>query len=202
MLKYTIKKIFGKIHDVDCILLCEGGLYEMGSLKSVNFEDVFKDYYESMLSFIVKQVNNIDDAQDLNQEIWMKIYKSLSKYDPRKSQIKTWIYKIANNHIINFWKGSYLKSKSVYELDVSRLKSQEDILEEVIKDEDVRHILYLMKLTLSGKHVRVMNLYFFSSLSLNEISVVMKLKKKTVSNIVSRSISLIRKRLEEEYEKL
>lgn len=164
------------------------------------FDDVLEEYYRYILKFVAKQVTNIEDAKDLTQEIFIKAYNNYSKFDSKRASVKTWLFAIANNHIINFWKSSYFNKRSTFEFDFEQLQSSDDVLESIIQEEDVKIILTLMKKTLNKRNFRIMNLYFFSELSTLEISEILTMNQKTVSNVISLSIKKIKEKLEDEIE--
>lgn len=161
------------------------------------FDNVLEDYYKYIFKFVVKQVNNVEDAKDLTQEIFIKAYNNFGKYNSKKAAVKTWLFAIANNHIINYWKSSYIKTKSFIELNTNLISSDADILESIIQDEDLKIIYFTMNKLLSSRNIKIMNLYFFSNLKPVEIADVLNMKSKTVSNVISLSISKIREELED-----
>lgn len=162
------------------------------------FDEVLEEYYRYILKFVVKQVTNIEDAKDLTQEIFIKAYNNYSKFDIEKASVKTWLFAIANNHIINYWRSSYFNKRSTFEYDFDQLQGSDDVLETIIQEEDVKVILTLMKKTLNKRNFRIMNLYFFSELSTAEISEILNMNQKTVSNVISLSIKKIKEKLEDE----
>lgn len=163
------------------------------------FDEVLEEYYRYILKFVAKQVTNIENAKDLTQEIFMKAYNNYSKYDIKRASVKTWLFAIANNQIINYWKSSYFNKRSIFEFDFDKLQgSDDDVLEAIIQEEDVRVILILMKKSLNKRNFRIMNLYFFSELSTKEISEILEMNQKTVSNVISLSIKKIKEKLEDE----
>jgi RNA polymerase sigma-70 factor (ECF subfamily) len=161
------------------------------------FDDVLEKYYGYIFKFVVKQSNNIEDAKDLTQEIFIKAYNNFGKYDSKKASVKTWLFAIANNHIINYWKSSYIRNKSQMEIDIEMISSDIDILESIIQDEDIKLISFVMDKKLSKRNIKIMNLYFFSNLKPKEIAEVLNIKSKTVSNVVSLSIRIIKEELED-----
>jgi RNA polymerase sigma factor (sigma-70 family) len=50
------------------------------------------------------------DAEDITQEILIKMVTKLSSYDSTKASFRTWLYRIAKNHVINMQKAGYEKS--------------------------------------------------------------------------------------------
>jgi len=161
------------------------------------FDVVLEDYYKFVLKFVAKQVNNIEDAKDLTQDIFVKAYNNYQRYNPIKASVKTWLFTIANNHIINFWKSAYFNKKSTIELDINQVQGNEDILERVIQEEDVKLILSLMSSLLNKRNTKIMNLYFFSEMSPKEIAQILQMNQKTVSNVISLSIKKIKEKLED-----
>ncbi len=57
-----------------------------------------------IFNIAIRMVFNPHDAEDITQEILIKIITKLGSYDPGKSQFRTWLYRIAVNHILNMKK--------------------------------------------------------------------------------------------------
>lgn len=55
----------------------------------------------------LKMLNNVADAEDVTQEILIKIVTQLAKYDRTKAQFRTWLYRITFNHVLNMKKNQY-----------------------------------------------------------------------------------------------
>ena len=52
----------------------------------------------------LKMTKNVDDAQDLTQEVFIKALTALSNFKGH-SKFRTWLYRIAVNHFLNAKKG-------------------------------------------------------------------------------------------------
>src|SRR3954467_11934759 len=65
-----------------------------------SFEELVKRYQRPISAYVYRMVGDYDAALDLTQEIFIKIYGSLSKYRP-EFKFSTWIYKIAHNAAID-----------------------------------------------------------------------------------------------------
>lgn len=68
----------------------------------------FKTFYEGFLKRVYKFVlfrvgGNRSLAEDLTQDIFLKAFEAYDRYDPAKSK-SAWIYTIARNHLINYYK--------------------------------------------------------------------------------------------------
>src|SRR5256714_14312109 len=64
------------------------------------FEELVRRYQRPIAAYVYRMVGNYDAALDLTQEVFIKVYNSLSRY---RSEYKfsTWIYKIAHNAAID-----------------------------------------------------------------------------------------------------
>jgi RNA polymerase sigma-70 factor (ECF subfamily) len=64
------------------------------------FEELVRRYQRPISAYVYRMVGDYEVALDLTQEIFIKIYGSLSRYRP-EFKFSTWIYKIAHNAAID-----------------------------------------------------------------------------------------------------
>nr|MDQ2936592.1 sigma-70 family RNA polymerase sigma factor [Acidobacteriota bacterium] len=60
------------------------------------FEELVRRYQRPISAYVYRMVGDYEAALDLTQEIFIKIYGSLSRYRP-EFKFSTWIYRIAHN---------------------------------------------------------------------------------------------------------
>ena len=60
------------------------------------FETLVKRWEKRMLTYCYRRVNDITLAEDLRQEVFLRIYRSANTYQPT-AKFSTWIYRIARN---------------------------------------------------------------------------------------------------------
>jgi RNA polymerase sigma-70 factor (ECF subfamily) len=65
------------------------------------FEKLFDKHKTKLLNFVYRFVGNQTDAEDITQEVFLRVYNSKNGYTP-KSKFSTWIYKIAKNLCIDY----------------------------------------------------------------------------------------------------
>jgi len=63
-----------------------------------SFEEIYEAYGERILNLAFRFTRNEETARDLTQDIFIKVYQNLESFEQR-SQIYTWIHRIAINHI-------------------------------------------------------------------------------------------------------
>lgn len=64
------------------------------------FSELVNRYKNLVYSVILRMNNNRDEADDMAQEVFLKIYKNLDKYYP-EFKFSTWTIRIATNHVID-----------------------------------------------------------------------------------------------------
>ncbi len=65
-----------------------------GDMRS--FESLVNDYKDKVLRICYSYTNDLEDAEDISQEVFIEVYKSIKKFRGQSS-IGTWIFKIASN---------------------------------------------------------------------------------------------------------
>jgi len=65
-----------------------------GNIKA--FEELFDRYKKRILNFVYKLVGNRETAEEVTQETFIKVFKNLDIYDPKK-KFTSWLYTIARN---------------------------------------------------------------------------------------------------------
>jgi RNA polymerase sigma-70 factor (ECF subfamily) len=64
------------------------------------FEELVRRYQRPISAYVYRMVGDYDSALDLTQEVFIKVYGSLSRYRP-EFKFSTWIYKIAHNAAVD-----------------------------------------------------------------------------------------------------
>lgn len=73
--------------------------YLKGDEKSL--EVLIKKYLKSIYSFVYRYIGEADEAEDITQEVFVKVWRNIKKFDKQKI-FKTWIFSIAKNASIDF----------------------------------------------------------------------------------------------------
>ena len=82
-------------YDEDARLMIE---FQKGDKRS--FETLFKKYSGSLINFIYRFTGNRHKAEELAQDVLLKVYMARKTYSP-KAKFSTWIYRIATNTCLN-----------------------------------------------------------------------------------------------------
>ena len=80
--------------DWELIQACLNGQQEL-------FEELVARYKNLVYSIILRKTNDSEEANDLAQDVFLKVYKNLGSYST-EFKFSTWIMRITTNHIIDF----------------------------------------------------------------------------------------------------
>ena len=68
------------------------------------FEVLVERYQHRLLGVLVHLVGRVEEAEDLTQEVFLRIYRARKGYRPR-AKFSTWLFTIANNLALNHLRG-------------------------------------------------------------------------------------------------
>ena len=68
------------------------------------WEEIVQNYHRRIYNICYRFAGSADDAQDLTQEVFIKIYRTLSSYDTNKGAFATWITTITRNLLVDHFR--------------------------------------------------------------------------------------------------
>lgn len=80
------------------------------------FADLVSRYQGRLINYLHRMLRNQEDAHDLAQEVFVKIYGALDRFDP-KYRFSTWLFRVAQNAAIDTIRKRRLKLVSIHRDD-------------------------------------------------------------------------------------
>ncbi|MBN1869102.1 MAG: sigma-70 family RNA polymerase sigma factor [Candidatus Omnitrophica bacterium] len=151
-------------------------------------------YFPRLLNFIYRYVSDRETAEDLTQEVFIRVYKSGPHYRPQ-SKFQTWLFTIARNLSLNELRRNKHKAVSLdeaYSTEKGKIKPQWEDPNSVSPDEDMlrREKAAAVKAAIDSlpesQRVAVL-LRRYEQFSYEEIAQTMKLSSKAVKSLLSRA---------------
>lgn len=93
-------------------------------------ESLIQRYLPLVYGFILHSIGDVAQAEDLTQEVFLKAWRGMKRFDPDKS-FKTWIFTIARRTLIDF----YRKKKIATVSAIDGENGQEDIFDSLASSE-------------------------------------------------------------------
>jgi len=140
--------------------------------KEKAYRVLIKLYKERLYWHIRKIVISHEDADDVLQNTFIKVYRNLDKFN-QKSKLFSWIYRIATNESITFLN----KRAKERNIDISEMQEQlASTLESDVyfSGDEIQLILQKAIATLPQKQQLVFNMKYFEELKYNEISEILE----------------------------
>lgn len=156
--------------------------------------------YEDKLRRYVRRISGVssESVEDIVQELFMKVYINLNSYDPNKS-FSSWIYRIAHNETINYWRKNKRKSEMVVSLEsdsaLGNISDGRDTGEEVYGKINGGVVLSALE-DLDEKYRNAVMMKYAEEASYREISEKLDIPIGTVGTLISRGKKMLREHLE------
>lgn len=139
---------------------------------SYGFNLLVRAYQQRVYWHVRKMVIDHDDADDLTQEVFIKVHKHIGSFR-EDSQLFTWIYRIATNECLTFLNKKrrrfFLPLEDVGKELSAKLDTSSDI-----SGEDIQIKLQKVLLKLPDKQRLVFNMKYFDELSYEDMSAITK----------------------------
>ncbi|MBB4825958.1 RNA polymerase sigma-70 factor (ECF subfamily) [Sporosarcina luteola] len=143
---------------------------------------------------IYTYVQDIQKTEDIVQDVFIKFYNSLHRFDGR-STLKTYLYRIAVNESLNYLRSWHHRKIEVREL-IETVKKRFSAEEEFFKQEQKETLQQLIQI-MPTKYREVLWLYYYNDLSVAEIAIILKCAPNTVKTRLARGRKLAKLSIEE-----
>ena len=155
----------------------------------MNYPDlttIYSEYHDKVMAYIYARLRSKADAEDLCQDVFVKVHAKLEGYDPAKASISTWIFSITRNSVIDF----YRKSHPVAEMDES-LPEDGAIDDGMLNEETLKELAAaLEKLPMELRQIIVLR--YYDSIPLTEIGKKLNLSYGAIKLRHAKALQMIR----------
>jgi RNA polymerase sigma-70 factor, ECF subfamily len=163
-------------------------------IEDIDSFSILIDRYEQRLTRYIKRLFflNEQDVEDVLQNVFIKAYINIHSFSGNY-KFSSWIYRIAHNETINFYKKLKNKSSShLADLDIDS-KALQNIIHEDLNPED-GYIDQIFSLDISkilnsmdGKYKDILILRFLEEMDYIEIADVLRISVGSVGSLINRA---------------
>jgi RNA polymerase sigma-70 factor, ECF subfamily len=158
------------------------------------FGQIYDEYAARIFRFMLAQVREPSDAEDLTSQVFLKVVRSLGRYEERGVPFGAWLFRIARTTLID----SGRRTRPTVPLDrmphQPRAEDQGDALARAADVIDIRAALDL----LSPDQRDVILLRFFAGLSVREVGLLLGKRQGNVAVLQHRALVRLRRSLADE----
>lgn len=173
-------------------------LIEMSIKKDQNsYKELVSRYLRPISVFIKGYIKDNDKIEDIIQDIFLKVWKNLSKFKPN-NKFKPWLYKIARNTILDQLKKKDTLAFSLINEDdtnfdkIDNLIYEEPNIEDILDNSELLKQLKINIEKINPEYRTVLILHYEEELTFEEIGLIMDRPMNTVKSWHRRAINELR----------
>lgn len=164
-------------------------------LKTLNvsnsyFEEIINRYQNLVFYVINKMTIDKDEVADISQDIFIKMYKNLDKYDPTY-KFSTWVIKISTNHIIDIRRKKKLQLVELDNLFFDASKNEYSAENEYLAKEEIDSLRINID-SLPEQYREPLQLFVYQGLSYQEISNTLDVPITKIKNRIFKARKLLK----------
>ncbi len=162
---------------------------------AASFGKLYDLYAPSIYRYILSRTGNIQDAQDITSQTFLKVLEKLSSYHHR-GYFSAWLFSIARSRYIDHFR---MRNQEEKLIATKNLESQFDILSIVIDRERLVNLDHILAL-LSDEELDLLRLRIVAELTFSEMAEILRKTEDATKKKYYRLLARLQSQLEEENE--
>ncbi|MEX2373824.1 MAG: sigma-70 family RNA polymerase sigma factor [Dehalococcoidia bacterium] len=154
---------------------------------------LYDRFQPEILRYLVIRVRNPDAAEDLAQQVFLKAWQAIPRYEHRGAPFRAWLYRMAHNQMVDFFR----TRRPTTDLEGIELPEPAEAEARVLAAE-LHGVLQGALERLSEDHREVLVLRFLMEKSAREIGEIMGRKEVTIRGLQMRALQALRREIESE----
>jgi len=165
---------------------------EESSLRKT-FAELYEEFLPKVFRYVKCRVSDMATAEDLTSSIFEKALVNFARYRPDKAAFSTWIFSIARNTVIDYYRVSTNKKKRAIPIE----EAEEEAADNLSPPEELEKKELSEKLNVCVKHLspqdqEIIHLKFEAELTNREISKMLGLSESSVGVRLYRAVRKMR----------
>ena len=189
----------------------EGGLSDAEMMLRVKagddaaFNYLVQKYRRPIIGFMYRMAHNAAAAEDLAQEVFLRVYRSRGSYEP-SAKFSTWLYRIATNLGVNFARDTrHERPENVMNLDETDAETGQapdlpdkapSVEEGILRRERLSAIRQKVEALPERQRMAVL-MHKYQQMDYRQIAEVLKLSESATKSLLFRAYETLRQELRE-----
>lgn len=157
------------------------------------FGQLYREYFLKIYRFIYSSIRNRELSEDLTQNTFLKCWRSFSTYSSARASFQTYLFAIARNLLIDWFR----KKKEVSLEAIAEQPSRESVEDEAVKHEE-KIIVWSALFRLKELDRQLVILRYFEELSFADIAMIVGKREGAVRVHTHRILKELKKELEKD----
>lgn len=169
------------------------------------FGYLVQKYRRPMISFMYRMAHNSAAAEDLAQEVFLRVYRSRSNYEP-SAKFSTWLYRIATNLGVNYARDTrHERPENIMNLDEPDSETGQapdladkspNVEEEILRRERLAAIRQKVEALPERQRMAVL-MHKYQQMDYKQIAEVLKLSESATKSLLFRAYETLRTELKQ-----
>lgn len=157
------------------------------------FHILYDKYCGALYGILMKFVRRADIADDLLQEVFVKIWKNIETFDPARGTLFTWMLKITRNHAIDYLRSSCCTQQLLH-VDNEMYWLHADCVNANASNTNTAELKDLQNkaLQLDAKYAEVIDMIFFYGCTHEQTARILKLPLGTVKTRARKGLGMLK----------
>ena len=159
--------------------------------QNISKEQVYLKYKDKVAAYLRNRTRSAEDAEDLCNDIFMKVFQKLDSYSESQAKLSTWIYAITRNAVIDYYRTFHISE----ELSGTEVDDTDGVEETVLSRETLTRLAEALK-KLPEQQRDIIVLRYYKGYTLQKIAGMMNLSYGAVKLRHSAALKTLRGDLE------
>jgi RNA polymerase sigma-70 factor (ECF subfamily) len=157
------------------------------------FTQLYEAYFDKIYRYVAMRVRNEMEAEDMTQQVFMKVLQSISSYKNQGVPFSSWVYRIAHNQVIDFMRQQ--NKKATVDIEGLPIPDMGDDPQHMVEQQvDIAELKKaVQKLTPSQQEV--LSLRFTGELSIAQCADIMGKSEGAIKALQHSAVLALRKAL-------
>jgi len=162
------------------------------------FEQLVRRKTSKVYALCYRVIGNAEDAKDISQLVFIKLWENLEKYDPQYA-FDTWLYRMVTNVAIDFMRNKQSRENAVNS-NLRLVKTSADAEQGVVvQHKEVENVFNEVSECLSPKQKTIFIMNQMDDLPSSEIAKILGCRESTVRNHLFNARKVLRRELLQRY---
>jgi RNA polymerase sigma-70 factor (ECF subfamily) len=155
--------------------------------------EIYEAYFDKIYRYIVMRIRNEMEAEDLTQQVFMKVLQSISSFKSQGVPFSSWVYRIAHNQVVDFLRQQ--NRKSTVDIEGLPLPDTGDDPQHIMEQEyDIKTLKMAMQ-HLTEAQQEVLALRFTGEMPIAQCAQVMGKSEGAIKALQHSAVQALRKAL-------
>lgn len=155
------------------------------------FGAIYDRFQPEIVRYLTYRMRTAEGAEDLAQQVFLKAWQAIPRYEDRGVPFKAWLYRMAHNQMVDYFR----TRRPTTDLEGIDLPEESEAEERVLVQETHERLRDALD-RLSDDHREVLTLRFLLEKSAREAGEIMGRKEVTIRGLQMRALQALRRELE------